>query len=503
MNVKKKWWGVGSSVMLASAVLVAGCGNGGSASETNKDNGAAASNQPAKISIMSVLHTPEIPSDNLEKLLEQKTNTQLDIQFVPSGAYDEKFQAALATGTLPQMSFLGNQASFINIRDAIKGQQFWEIGPYLKDYPNLSKLNPDVLKNTAVEGKIYTLYQEVPLTRQGIIYRKDLADKLGITPPKTTDDIYNMLKKFKESGVAIPLADRNDLIYGSFKTLSSWFGTPNNWGLVDGKLVPEFMTKNYMDTMNFVKKLHKEGLINQDFPVTSKSDQQNMMYNGKAAVYIGSMPDVQTMQTKTQAAIKTAEYDVVNGIAGPDGKQGVWAVPGYGTVIVFPKSSVKTEQELKQILAFADKLFDPDIANMMFYGVEGTHYNTQDGKVVPVTDAKLLEKDVQGYMGLTIARITNIKPKVYTLPVAEKADKLVADATKFAINDPVTSLDSKTFIEKGQQLQDIIKDATYKYMLGSLDEAGFQAAIKKWQDQGGAKIIEEYNASYKAVGAKK
>ncbi|MDQ1914864.1 extracellular solute-binding protein [Paenibacillus sp. GD4] len=491
MKTKATWTRLGSITLAASVLLAAGCSKSEKAPAASTENG----NQPLKISMMVSLQTPEVPSEDLKKLIEQKTNTQLNIQFVPSGAYEEKFQAAMVTDSLPEISYLGNQNSFINFRDAIKNQQFWEVGPYLKDYPNLSKLNPDVLKNTAVDGKIYTLYQEVPLTRQGIIYRKDLADKLGITPPKTTEDIYNMLKKFKESGVAIPLADRNDLVYGSFKTLSSWFGTPNNWGLENGKLVPEFMTKQYMDTMNFMKRLHKEGLINQDFPVTSKADQQNMMYSGKSAVYIGSMPDVQTMHAKTQSTIKTAEYDVTNAIVKPDGKNGVWAVPGYSTVIVFPKTAVKTEEHLKKLLAFCDKLFDPEIANLMQYGVEGTHYNLKDGKVEPIADVKKIEKDVKAYWGLSLSRVTNIKPKVYDLPVAEKADQLVADATKFAINDPTAPLHSATYTERGPRLQEIIKDATYKYILGGMDENGFQAEIKKWQEQGGAKIIEEYNAS--------
>jgi putative aldouronate transport system substrate-binding protein len=499
MNTNQKRKRMGSMVLAASVLIAAGCSNGAKTPAAATENG----NQPSKISMMVSLQTPEVPSDHLRKLIEQKTNTQLNIQFVPSGAYEEKFQAAMVTDSLPEISYLGNQNSFINLRDAIKNQQFWEIGPYLKDYPNLSKLNQDVLKNTAVDGKIYSLYQEVPLTRQGIIYRKDLADKLGIAPPKTTDDIYNMLKKFKESGVSIPLADRNDLVYGSFKTVSSWFGTPNNWGLEAGKLVPEFMTKPYMDTMNFMKKLHKEGLINQDFPVTSKSDQQNMMYNGKAAVYIGSMPDVQTIQSKTLQAVPSAQYDVTNDIVGPDGKNGVWAVPGYSTVIVFPKSAVKNEEQLKKILAFCDKLYDPEIANLMQYGIEGTHYNMKDGKVEPISDLKLIEKDVKAYWGLSLSRVTNIKPKVYDLPVVEKADKLVADATKFAINDPTAPLHSNTYTGKGPQLQEIIKDATYKYILGSIDENGFQAEVKKWQDQGGAKIIEEFNASFNNLNMKK
>ncbi|WP_248926960.1 extracellular solute-binding protein [Paenibacillus hamazuiensis] len=505
--IVKNWRGAARITFLAAAVSITGCSQGAPGTTGNVPTAKETpAGQPVKISIMAALHTPEVPSDAIRKVLEQKTNTQLDIQFVPNGSYEEKFRAALATGALPQVSFV-NQASFITLRDAVKNQQFWEIGPYLKDYPNLSKLNPDVLKNMSVEGKLYSLPQENPLSRQGIIFRKDWADKLGLSAPKTVDDIYNMLKKFKEAdpvggGRTIPLADRNDLIYGSFKTLSSYFGTPNNWGIVDGKLVPEFMTKGYMDTLKFVKKLRDEGLINQDFPVTSKTDQQNLMYTGKSGMYIGSIMDVQTMQTKTQANIKTAEYDVENKIAGPSGKPGVWAIPGYGSVILFPKSAVKTEKDLKQILAFCDKMFSPEIANLIYYGIEGTHYTLKDNKVLPITDAKLLEKDVQGYTGLTMARVTNITPQYFTVPVAEKADKLVGDAVNFIITDPTAPLDSKTFNEKGAQLQEIIKDASYKFMTGNLDENGFQAAVKKWQDQGGTKIIEEYNAAYKTANGK-
>lgn len=489
---------------LAATALLAGCG--GAKTEDKKDAAGGESGKsaaPLKITIMANLSTPEVPSDKLEKLLEEKTNSQIEFQWVPDGSYDEKFQAAFATGSLPQAAYLKNQSSFILLRDALRNGQFWEVGPYLKDYPNLSKLNPDVLKNTAVDGKIYSLYQERPIARQGVIYRKDWADKLGLQEPKTTDDLYNMMKKFKEAdlgggGKTLGLADRNDLVYGSFKTLASYFGTPNGWGVVDGKLVPDFMTKGYMDTMKYIKKLRDEGLINQDFPVTSKTDQQNMMYTGRAGVYIGSMHDVQTIQEKTSKNNKDAQYDVVNQITSPsNSKVSTWGIPGFGTLVVFPKSAVKTEKELKQILAFFDKFFDPDIANLLKYGIEGQHYTMKDGKVLPIDDQKLLEKEQKAYLTVALADTTNIKPSYYTLKAQEKAVQLSNEAVKWAIQDPTVPLDSKTYNEKGARLQDIIKDATYKFMLGNIDEAGFQAAIKKWQDEGGAKIMEEFNASYK------
>lgn len=504
-------WGSAISAAAVLASLLAGCSgkdhepesaNAGTAQPSGSAPASATADaKPLKFTIMADLHTPEVPTEDVLKLLEEKTNTDITIQWVPDGSYDEKFQASLATGTLPEAAFIKNQSSIALVRSAVESGQFWEIGPYLQDYPNLSKLNQDVLNNTKIDGKIYTLYQERDLARSGVIYRKDWADKLGLSEPKTTDDIYKMLKAFKEadlagSGNTVGLADRNDLVYGSFKALSSWFGTPNGWGEADGKLVPDFMTQGYMDTMKFIQKLYKEDLINKDFPVTSKTDQQNLMYTGRAGMYIGNLPDVKTMQEKTSKNVPEAQYDVTNTIAGPDGKPGLWAVPGYGSLLMFPKSSVKDEEQLKKLLGVFDKFFDPEVANLLKYGIEGKHYSMQDGKVVPISDVKVLEKEATAYLGLALADFTNITPSLYTLPVMEKANNLVKAAADFAIPDPTAALASKTSIEKGARLQDIIKDATYQFMIGKLDESGFQAAVQKWQDQGGADIIKEFNEAY-------
>jgi putative aldouronate transport system substrate-binding protein len=503
-STRFKWVSAFCALSVAATAL-AGCGQ-----NTDKQGGTGAAPGagttapagPVKFTMMANLQTPEVPSDKVEKLLEQATNSEIEIQWVPDGSYDEKIQAGFATGSLPQVVYLKNQASFVLMRDAMKNGQFWEIGQYLKDYPNLSKLNPQILANTEVGGKIYTLYQERQPARSGLIYRKDWADKLGLQAPKTPDEIYNMLKKFKEADLAgagktIPLADRNDLTYGSFKTIAMLFGTPNNWGVVDGKLVPDFMTKGYMDTLNFYKKLHSEALINQDFPVTSKTDQQNMMYTGRSGLYIGTMGDSKTMQEKTVANVKEAVFDVSNDLVGADGKKVTWGLGGYGTVVLFPKSAIKNEQELKNILGVMDKFYGPEVANLLKFGIENEHFTIQDGKVLSSTDAKLIEKEVRPYLNIALAETTNVKPVVYTTAIAEKANNLSNEAMNFMVTDPAASLDSATYNEKGSRLQDGIKDATYQYILGKIDAAGFQAAVDKWKKDGGQAIMDEYNAQYK------
>ncbi|MGO4369984.1 ABC transporter substrate-binding protein, partial [Paenibacillus sp. MCAF20] len=77
-----------------------------------------------------------------------------------------------------------------------------------------------------------------------------------------------------------------------------------------------------------------------------------------------------------------------------------------------------------------------------------------------------------------------------------KAEQLTIENEKIAIKDPAAALDSATYTEKGTELQELIKDATYKYIYGSIDKAGFDKAVEDWKKRGGDQIIEEFNAAY-------
>ncbi|WP_245863942.1 extracellular solute-binding protein [Fredinandcohnia onubensis] len=482
-------------LLLITVITLSGCNNKKSSGETGKKS----------MTIMTVLHNPEVPNDRIEKLLEEKSGMDLTFQWVPSGNYEEKINSAFATGTLPEAVYVGNTALYLNFKEAIRDGQFWEIGPYLKDFEHLSNLNQTIINNTAVDGKIYGLYQGAPLSRQGLIYRKDWADKLGLGTPETIDDIYKMAQAFTENDPdgngkkdTIGITDRSDLVYGAFKSVSSWFGTPNNWGEKDGKLLPEFMFDEYLDTMDFIKDIREKGYMNSDFPVTSKDDQQALFKNGTAGMYIGAIGDVQGLYNDAVQLNPDVVLDVQNKITGPDGKFGIWAIPGYGNMVLFPKSSVETEKELKDILEFYDFIASPEGANLIYWGVEGEHYEVKDGKAL-VLDSDLSTREVKPYNSIQIGEAaTNGRyDGAFTYDVKEKAEALTIDNEKYLIHDPTVPLDSPTFIEKSELLAQIIKDASYQYMLGDIDKEGFKDAIEKWKKSGGTDVINEFNESYK------
>ncbi|MEC0330495.1 extracellular solute-binding protein [Paenibacillus macerans] len=485
------------AICLIAVSLLGGC--------VNRDaKRAAAGEDRTFISILVPLHFPQPPSKDVVAEIERLTGVQLDLRWVPEGVYTDKMMTGLTTNSLAKVSFV-KFSDYNLVKNAIRSDVFWEIGPFLKEFPNLGKLDRKILDQTAVDGKIYGLYTERPSSRQGVILRKDWLDHLGLRAPQTLEDLYEVMKQFTYNDPdgngkqdTLGVVDRNDLVYGIFKTLSSYFGTPNNWKIEDGHVIPEFMTDEYMDTMNFMKKLYDEKLINQDFPLTSKEIQRDKFIRGEAGVFIGSMTDVQRLSIEARAINPDAEFTLVNRIKGPYGYK-VWSIPNYNGLYLFSKKAIPTEEELREVLGFFDRTMDKDVANIMMYGFEGRHYYTENGKVVlPEETSQLRVYEVNPLYSLLIADISNKN----IMEVAKKeqltyiADQLSKDNESFLALDPTVQLSSPTFDEKNAELSAIIADATYNYILGHIDAEGFKQEIERWQLSGGETIIREFEASF-------
>lgn len=485
-------------MLLIILIVCASCVSPAASREQTKDGA-----RPT-ISIMVPLHFPHPPSDEIISKIEDLTNTKLEINWVPDGIYTDKMNTALSTNTLKKTTFV-KHTDYIFVKNAIRSGSFWNIGPYLEKFSNLRHLNADILGQAAIDGNIYGLYTERPSSRQGIILREDWLDALGLSKPGTIEELYEVIKQFTLNDPdgngkqdTVGLADRNDLVFGAFKTLSSYFGTPNNWGVENKQMVPEFETQPYMDTMNFMKRLYEEKLINSDFAVTSKEVQRDKIIRGSAGVFIGSMTDVQRLSDEAKQINPDARFTLVNRIQGPDGYK-VWSIPNYNGLYLFSKKAIKTEAELLDMLAFFDRSMDKDVANLMRYGIEGKHYLINDGQVqLPEETSQLRVTEVNAFYSLMIADLSN--PNL--LKVAEKesmwelAEKLSADNEKFIVKDPTIGLESKTYDEKSVEVYKIISDASYKYMLGQINPEGFYQEVERWKRSGGNQIIQEYTEAY-------
>jgi putative aldouronate transport system substrate-binding protein len=503
---QKKWFATMGTITMAMGI-VAGCGGADPAPKSGAAGGDAAKpvdNTPLALTI-TVNQVGDIPAKGnaVEQAIEKATNTKLDIQWVPNSTYDEKINVMIASSELPKMLKVKYVPTVIA---AIQGGQFWEIGPYLKDYKNLSAQNPQYYENIKVDGKLYGIPQYREIGRRAINYRKDWFDALGLTVPKTLDDWYTTVK-----ALSLNDPDKNgkndtfgfilDKKYNEgdnpvLTNIAVTQGGVNRWGVdANGKMTPEFLTPQLVDTMKLFKRLYAEKLVNQDFPALDSTEGDKMFESSRGGIKInGVATNAANIIDRLIKVDPKAVLDI-NMWEGPQGPR-VAAQNGNNGLLVFPKSTVKTEAELKRILTFLDRLLDADMSTLQKRGIEGVHHKKADGGLVEWTDLTAFNREVKPYRDNLLNFETYNVPQLKDTPLAMKGYKMEPDSLKFAVHNPILNLSSATYSERGRELDVMMWDAQTNYIVGKLDDAGWAAAIEKWRKAGGDNLIKEFEAAY-------
>ncbi|MDF2923281.1 MAG: extracellular solute-binding protein family 1 [Paenibacillaceae bacterium] len=491
----------------ASAVPSAGVASpgGATAAPTQKE-------EPFKLSIMMMQNGTELPkADNvILKALEEATNTKLEFSWVPQAQIDEKTNLVLASGDMPQLMYIQSFKS-PSILNAVKVGAFWEMGPHLKDYPNLAKADPGIMNNISVDGKNYAMYRYVAPAQVGVLYRKDWLEALNLQQPKTVDDFYNMLKAFK---LQDPDKDGKEDTYGMvywkesflamFRILALWHGSPNQWGEdKDGKITADFTTNEYMQALKFMKKLYDEKLINQDFAVMTNATANDMFLDGTAGSVFATAGNLTSFQKNEKIKNQNGQLDLASTLEGGYGPR-ARAGTGYVGTYMIPKKSVKTEAEFKRIMQFLDDLNSQKVQNLLKYGIEGRHYKVENGVVVNLEGLpaeQQFTKEVLDLRNLMLRNTVNELPAKLSA-VEQRAEDIKAENEKSAVYNLVEPYISETYTKQGQQLDTMRYDMMVKFVMGQLDEAGYKAEVDKWLKAGGDTVIKELNEQYQAFKKK-
>lgn len=511
--MKAKKWIATVGALTMTAGLLAGCGENNSATtatgkETPKPE--VVDNTPLDVT-MAIEQVGEIPvkGNAIEQAIEKYTNSKLSIQWIPAATYEEKLNVMIASGELPKIVKSKYVPSIIG---AIQNGNFWDITPYLKDYKNLSAQNAQYYENIKVDGKLYGIPTFREIGRSAISYRKDWFDALNLKIPKTYDDWYNVAKAIVQND-----PDKNGkadtwafMLFKKFNEgeasiltrIAVTQGGVNRWGVDSaGKLTPEHLTPQFVDTLKLFRKLYADKLINQDFPAFDPAEMDKMMDNSRVAMKLNG---VATNATGIQDRVSKVDKNAVMDAAFYEGPQGPKVTGGSGNngFLLFPKSSVKTEAELKRLLTFMDKLFDEPMAVLQKRGFENTHFKKNADGTVEWLDFTAFNKDVKPYRDNLLNFETYNVPQLKDTPIGTKGTKMEPEGLKYAVHNPALTLTSATLSERGKELDQMIWDAEVNYIVGKLDDAGWAAAVDKWKKSGGDQMIKELEASY-AKTAKK
>lgn len=459
-----------------------------------------------EITIMAPLSGISEPEKNneIEAKIKELTGENFSITWIPKENYKEKSMLMMASGEFPDVLVVENETE-----DIVKGVDqggFWNIGKYIEDFPNLKDYDPTILKNSSFNGEIYGLYRYRNPVDSAVILRKDWLKKLGLKNPTTADEFTEILKKFTYGdpdgnglddtcGLSISGADNN-----SFNSLveqaAAWFGASNRWKDENGTLTPSFMTKEYKNALDYIKKLYSDGLIDQKFYSTNASDIQKNFVNNKAGAIICKKAEALKLESAMSEKYQNGSELVtfISGIKGNgDGK--IFSKSGYSGLLMFPKKGIKTEEKLKRVLGFLDKLNSKEGYMLLNYGVEGVNYTMEDSNIKA-------KENTSNYNLLSYSEIsTNYKKET----INNKSNDQFINELNTVLDVPdkdkainiAEPLKIQGYVKNQNNLQEQICELNAKYIFGKISENEYEQGIKDWMNNGGESYIQKVNDLYK------
>lgn len=525
---KKRFSKIISMVLAASMTTLAlagtGCGSKNSGVPSTTPAGEAspfASGQTAaqpsgapenapidKITMLVNYKAVEAPSaDNpLLTAIKEYTGTTLDVMWVPQDAFEEKINTMMASSALPDVSVIREVKSsgFVN---AARAGMFWDLTPYISQYKNLSAIDKNVMKNVQTDGKQFLIPRIRDTARMGGIIRTDWLEKVGMEMPATLDELYDILYAFTYkdpdgNGIddTIGMSMNDSELKNDVTLLSIYSGGPNTWSVDEnGNFISEYDDPLYTEALTWFKTCYDNGLVNKDFPINA--DELTNFTSGKAGMmWLGNLEDATTRMNNLTEINPDAAVDVFQILTTEaDGEPHIYGFRGYTGAIAIPKTSVKDEEHLLQILDFLDKLGDPEMCDLFNWGIEGDTYDVVDGKVTQSSEQMTAYatkynqlRQITPFYTFQNLTASNLEP------LAQKVKDLMSANVKYTVFDPALPFISETQVELGE-LTTYIQDAATQYVIGELDLAGWQAAVKTYRERGGDKIAEEYGEQYKSA----
>ena len=292
--MKLKQWGSLLLTCVLSVSLIAGCSsNGSEGSEADPDakmneTGFPIVNDKITVTGFAGKFFANADWNNIKIWQEYEKMTNVHVQWdtVHTDSLAEKRNLLLAGGDYPEVFYAsafpradllkyGKQGAFIPLNDLID--------KYAPNFKVLMEKYPVIEKGiTMPDGNIYGLPMLFDPEFKSVFYatpwvKEEWLDKLGISEPHTLDDFYNMLKAFKEEDPngngqkdeyawgGVGTAGLVNYLRGTFGL--NYNGTSNinvdrdpKSGMI--RFIPS--DPRYKELLQYVNKLYKDGLLEQD-----------------------------------------------------------------------------------------------------------------------------------------------------------------------------------------------------------------------------------------------
>jgi len=500
----KKSLAVLSITTLAASVTA--CGGGGStpaAPSATKAPEAAANAKKPEFRALLQYGRFDPNQEVVAKFLNEKTGYKVTYDMLPVENPNDKLNLLMANKenysfmllSAPQYSKLASSGALEPIDELVN-----KYGTNMKNVISQTSWN-----GAKLNGKIYGIPQtgSGTVVNTALIVRQDWMDELGLKPPTTREELYNVMVELKQkknviamSGGKTPLVPEILSTFGLTMVQST---ATTGWQDVNGKLVNAVENPNMKKYLEFMKKLYNEKLIDQEWSLNQLNKVTENFASGKAAIISSGYFNAPTVQNALLKNSPNAKIASLPYLKGDDGTVKVMAGAGISYYVGIPKWA----QNKEEIIKYLDLKLDKEIFKEAAIGKEGVHHKVENGNYFPIlpifndeynnASSFLSGVDEKNYPIYWQARVRKdpILTEAFNSNQEAAKGKTVVDPLSFA--PPLEAV-----AKYNLKLQKLTEDTFLKYITGAETLDNYDKFLEQWKSEGGAEMTKEANEWYAA-----
>lgn len=480
--------------------LVVGCSSGKETKEVTNGDAEVTSNaeetgekeEPYTVSIQLVnIATDLVDIQRVEEAINAITvpaiNSKVDIQNIFIGDLPTTTSMNIVSGEKMDIVAVGLTQKISNISaDGI----LLPLDEYMQYAPTYVALVEDYLEAGKVNGVQYAIPISPYLaTGKGFVYNKDMADKCGVVLEdgahfKEFKDAFATLAKHGIYGTSNGEAA---LLNAQFWYNTELFGTQGEYGAIinpeNSTTIENFYASNIFKEFAYqMKEWREKGYMPADSLTDTTTVQE---YFAKERIF-GTITDYNMAQFATWQAGKDFKIDMIE-IQEP--------IISTSAVIERMWGIASNSENPKKAMEFLEYMYvNPEVANLLQYGIEGEHYTIVEGtKNVTTTEGA-----THGSKGYT-SMFTQFGNPVNVYTATPNTDSYIQDVLEYNKNVPVSatlgySFDSTEFAAESGAVVNVISEYLPRLQVGQVDDVDvYIVKFLEALDKAGYKDIIEGN----------
>ncbi len=326
---------------------------------------------------------------------QKSANAEVTFEVIPIADYQQKVSLGLNTGNAPEVilyqTVTKGELAALALNGAIA-----PISDHADLTPNFNQLvkdwglEEDVNNLALKDGKRYFLPAlfDKPFYDGGLLIRQDLLDKFKLEAPKTFDDLYAVLKKFKEadpkSFPLTTLVEPRVLFRMTMPSFGISLGKNAStgthvlsWDYGKKEYFAGATSDLYKQYLAYFAKLHKEGLFDPEM-VNAGDKWTSKLATGASAASWAYYDQIGGITSTSK--IEGIAFNMLPPLEGPGGAHHQPKSKTAGGAL-FTKKAMERADFADIVKAVDKMLFEPANAKMWSIGFEGETYTTSGDKI--------------------------------------------------------------------------------------------------------------------------